>query len=78
MAYKIKKETNAYYFIYTFECEDPAILNEFRRLANISDKVIRCLMINIEKSYGYNASVNPKKQATSAIMKKKYNKHQEE
>jgi small subunit ribosomal protein S6 len=78
MAYKIKKETNAYYYIFNFETENTEILHEFRRLANINDKVLRSLIINIEKAYGYNASVNPKKVAKAEATHKKYLKYQEE
>jgi small subunit ribosomal protein S6 len=78
MAYRIKKETNAYYYIFTFESDKTENIEEFRRLANINDKVLRCLIINITKSYGYNASVNPKKIAKAEIAHKKYLKYQEE
>ncbi|GMO13556.1 MAG: hypothetical protein Ta2E_03120 [Mycoplasmoidaceae bacterium] len=78
MSYKIKKESSAYYFIYTFDCEEPAILVEFRRLCNISDAVLRSLIINIEKTYGYNASVNPTKIKKAALKNKKYKKHQDD
>ncbi|MDR1850964.1 MAG: 30S ribosomal protein S6 [Mycoplasmataceae bacterium] len=78
LAYKIRKETNAYYFIYTFDCEEPAILVEFRRLCNINDNILRSLIINLEKCYGYKASINPNKVAKAKLMNDKYKKRQEE
>ena len=61
LAYKIKKDTTGYYFQYNFECESPTMINEFRRLSSINKQVLRTLIINLEKDYGYRASVNPKK-----------------
>lgn len=61
LAYKIKKDLTGYYFQYNFECESPANINEFRRLSTINKSVLRTLIINLEKDYGYKATINPKK-----------------
>ncbi len=61
LAYKIKNDLTGYYFQYNFECESPAAINEVRRLCNINKSILRSLIINLEKDYGYRASVNPKK-----------------
>lgn len=61
LAYKIKNDNTGYYFQYNFECESPAAINEVRRLCNINKNILRSLIINLEKDYGYRASVNPKK-----------------
>ncbi len=61
LAYKIKNDTTGYYFQYNFDCTSPAAIAEVRRLCNINKNVLRSLIINLEKDYGYRASVNPKK-----------------
>lgn len=61
MAYEIKKQKRAYYYQMNFESDNPEGLNEFRRLARINKAVLRQLVINLEKDYGYKATVNPKK-----------------
>ncbi|MDR3249607.1 MAG: 30S ribosomal protein S6 [Mycoplasmataceae bacterium] len=75
LAYKIHGESNGYYFIYNFESEDPSIINEFRRLADLDTNVLRLLIINLEKIYGYKASINTKKieksKKTESIYKTK-------
>lgn len=78
LAYKIDKQTNAWYFIYTFECFDPSIIAEFRRLSDINANVLRRLIINLEKDYGYKASISPKKVAHGKILWAKYEKKQAE
>ncbi|MDR2557818.1 MAG: 30S ribosomal protein S6 [Mycoplasmataceae bacterium] len=78
LAYKIKGQSNAYYFVYTFECEDRNIINEFTRLCNINSDVLRKLIINIEKTYGYRDSINPKKVKKSFILNKRFQRIQAE
>lgn len=65
LAYKIKNDTNGYFFQYNFECESPAQINEFRRLCLINKNVLRHLIINLEKDYAYKASTNAKKIANT-------------
>lgn len=65
MAYEIKKMKKAYYFQYNFESDQTENLEEFKRLTRINKNVLRQLVINIEKDYGYKASVNPKKVASN-------------
>lgn len=48
LAYEIKKHKTGYYFLLTVEAPVEAI-NEFNRLSNISDTVIRHLITKIEK-----------------------------
>lgn len=48
LAYEIKKHKTGYYFLLTVEAPIEAI-NEFNRIANISDTVIRALVTKIEK-----------------------------
>jgi ribosomal protein S6 len=78
LAYKIKGQNNAFYFVYTFECDNKAIINEFTRLCNINADVLRKLIINVEKSYGYSSSVNTKKQKKSFILNKRFQRIQAE
>lgn len=67
LAYKIGKDTHGYYFQYNFECEDPNAINEFGRLARINKNALRHLIINLEKDYGYRATINPKKIKSNQI-----------
>ena len=48
LAYEIKKHKTGYYFLLTVEAPVEAI-NEFNRISNISDTVIRHLITKIEK-----------------------------
>lgn len=48
LAYEIKKNKTGYYFLLTVEAPKEAI-NEFTRIVNISDTVIRALVTKIEK-----------------------------
>lgn len=66
MAYSINKTNQGFYYQYNFETEIPAVVNEFRRLALINKNVLRHLIINLEKDYGYRAINNPKKVKKSA------------
>lgn len=61
LAYTINKNTHGYYFQYNFETDDTKLIDEFRRLCGINKNVLRNLIINLEKDYGYRATVNPKK-----------------
>ena len=72
MAYAIKGCKQAYYYIYNFEIENKQLLKEFRRIAQIDENVLRFLIINIEKNYGYRATINEKKVNKSKIKEKIY------
>ncbi|MEG0909760.1 MAG: 30S ribosomal protein S6, partial [Bacilli bacterium] len=41
LAYEIKKFKNGYYFVFNLECSDDKSINEFDRLAGISNDIIR-------------------------------------
>lgn len=72
MAYAIKGCKQAYYYIYNFEIENKQLLKEFRRIAQIDENVLRFLIINVEKNYGYRATINEKKVNKSKIKEKIY------
>lgn len=72
LAYVIKKDTHGYYFQYNFETDQVPLINEFRRLCLINKNVLRHLIINLEKDYGYRASKNPKKLADAEKKAKIY------
>jgi small subunit ribosomal protein S6 len=55
----------------------PSIIAEFRRLALINKSVLRHLIINLEKDYGYRAINNPKKVKVSEVKFKKFQERQE-
>lgn len=78
MAYQIKKLDRGYYYQINFESENVEGLNEFRRLARINKNVLRQLIINLEKDYGYRATVNAKKVARNEKRAQIYAKVQEE
>lgn len=61
LAYPIKKDTHGYYFQYNFETDEVPLINEFRRLCLINKNVLRHLIINLEKDYGFKAAHNEKK-----------------
>lgn len=63
LAYEINKVKQAYRYVFNFETTDNTAISEFRRFANINKNVLRHLIINLEKDYGYKATVNPKKVA---------------
>ena len=46
-AYEINKQKTGFYFLFTVEAPVEAI-NEFNRISNISDTVIRTLITNLE------------------------------
>lgn len=70
MAYKIKGKSDAYYFVYNFETDQPKIIKEFSQDLLINKKILRHLVMNIEKNYGYKASINPKKIKQAKIKEK--------
>lgn len=75
MAYEIKKLKKAWYYQLNFETTDQESLNEFKRLSRINKNLLRQLIINLEKDYGYKASINAKKiernKKTAAITQKR-------
>jgi len=78
LAYKMHGEKSAYFYIFTFESNNSEMLNNFRNLSNLNDKVLRCLIINLEKTYGYVHTVNEKKIAKAKKQKEIYEKKHEE
>ena len=49
LAYEIKKFKSGYYYIYEIEANDDKAINEFDRLALISNDIVRHLITKIEK-----------------------------
>lgn len=49
LAYEIKKFKSGYYYLYLVEANDDKAINEFDRLARISNDVIRHLITKIEE-----------------------------
>ncbi len=47
LAYEIKKHKKGYYFLFTAECPVEAI-NEFNHISNISEDIIRSLVVKLE------------------------------
>ncbi|MDR0985841.1 MAG: 30S ribosomal protein S6 [Mycoplasmataceae bacterium] len=76
LAYKINGQTKGWYFIYNFETEVTSIIAEFRRLVLLNRSALRHLIINLEKEYGYKATINEKKIKFSQIKAKKYEEKQ--
>jgi small subunit ribosomal protein S6 len=76
MAYQINNQSKAWYFQYNFESTVPKNIAEFSRLALINKAVLRHLIINLEKDYGYRATNNPKKIKISEIKAKKFKERQ--
>lgn len=74
LAYLIDKKANGYYYVMNFECSEPSIIAEFRRLILLNKTVLRHLIINVEKNYAYKATVNPKKVKKSQYRKDTYEK----
>lgn len=72
LCYTIKKSNHGFYFVLNFDCNDPSEIKEFRRVASLQKNVLRQLIINLEKDYGYKATVNPKKIAKSAYRLNNY------
>lgn len=77
LAYPIKKVSRGYYYVLTFSNDNPEEIKEFRRVASIKKEVLRQLIINLEKDYGYKATINPKKVAKSEFRAEKYRKAKE-
>ena len=48
-AYEIKGFKSGFYYLYNIESKDDAAIKEFDRIALIDEKVIRHLVLNIEK-----------------------------
>ena len=78
LAYEIKKNKKAYYYQFNFSSNDSNSIKEFNRLSRINKQVLRNLVINLEKDYGYRATVNPKKIARNEKRAVIYTKVQEE
>lgn len=74
LAYPINKKTKGFYFLFNFTNEDASIINEFRRICLLSKSVLRHLIINLEKDYGYKWLVNPKKVEKSKFRSERYKK----
>ena len=49
LAYEIKKHKSGYYYVYEIEAKDDKAINEFDRLALISNDILRHLITKIEK-----------------------------
>ena len=49
LAYEIKKFKSGYYYVITLETSDDKAINEFDRLALISNDIIRHLITKLEK-----------------------------
>lgn len=49
LAYEIKDCKSGFYYLVTLETEDNKAINEFNRLALISNDIIRHLITNLEK-----------------------------
>mgnify|MGYP001810065220 CR=1 FL=1 len=49
LAYEIKKNKSGFYYLFNIEANDDKAIKEFDRLALINDKIIRHLIISIEK-----------------------------
>ena len=72
MAYPINKIDTAYYYVYNFETNDSNLLREFSHFALLNKNVLRHLITNITKNYGYLASINPKKIEKAKIKQAKF------
>lgn len=72
LAYPISKVNKGFYSVFNFECDDPAIIAEFRRVTLLNKYVLRHLIINLEKDYAYKATINPKKVARSKFRAERY------
>lgn len=78
LAYKIKNDTHGYYFQYNFETEKTELINEFRRLCTINKNILRHMIINLNKDYGYRALVNEKKIKQNKIRAEIYARRKSE
>ena len=78
LAYEIKKVKRGYYYQINFDNNDADIIREFDRVARIKKEVLRHLVINLEKDYGYKAVNNAKKVARNEKRASIHVKIQEE
>ncbi|AGX88810.1 hypothetical protein PRV_00100 [Mycoplasma parvum str. Indiana] len=72
LAYPIKKRKNAHRYLINFETNDISKIEEFKRLFSLNHQFLRYLVINLEKTYGYKNSINPKKIAKAQRKAQKY------
>lgn len=72
LAYVINKKNKGFYYVLNFETEKASIIAEFRRVTLLNKNVLRHLIINLEKDYGYKETINPKKIAKAEFKRKKY------
>lgn len=77
LAYPIKKQLRGYYYVINFSNDVPAEILEYKRVALINKGVLRHLIINLEKDYGYKATINPKKVKRSAFRAERYTRIKE-
>jgi len=75
-AYPIKKINTAYYYVYNFETDDSNLLRKFSHSILLNKNVLRHLITNITKNYGYLASINPKKIEKAKIKQAKFREKQ--
>ncbi|BAC43906.1 30S ribosomal protein S6 [Malacoplasma penetrans] len=78
LAYPINKKSRGYYYLFNFYNEDPASIQEFRRVTLLKKEVLRHLIINLEKDYGYKAKTNPKKIVRSQFRAERYKRIKEQ
>lgn len=72
LAYPVKKKLNAHRYLINFETNDISKIAEFKRLSSLNHKILRYLIINVEKTYGYKNSINPKKVLSAQKRAQKY------
>ncbi len=78
LAYPIKKKNRGYYFILNFYNENAESIKEFRRVTLLKKEILRHLVINLEKDYGYKAKTNPKKIIRSQFRADRYKRIKEQ
>jgi small subunit ribosomal protein S6 len=49
LAYEINKQTRGYYVVLTLTANDAKAINEFDRLTKINNKVLRHMIVNLDK-----------------------------
>ena len=49
LAYEINKQTRGYYVVTTLTSNDAKAINEFDRLSKINNKVVRHMIVNLDK-----------------------------
>lgn len=77
LAYKIKHNLQGYYYVFNFSCSNTTLINEFKRLISLKNDVIRFMIINLNKEYGYKATVNQKKIKRSKFRAERYQRIKE-